>query len=132
MAIYAIGAYYDEDVSQDFIESNLIGVGWNNTEAPELHQFIMSLKVGDIVYLKSYSPSSSDIIVKGVGYIIDNIIITRTESGGLVNCGRNVRWIFTELFRIPKPIEKNNVRANAMYEEFHPEVQRVVLEHFRV
>ena len=37
---FGVGAYYDEDVSQDFIQANLVGVGWDVTEAPELHQFM--------------------------------------------------------------------------------------------
>jgi hypothetical protein len=49
MAIFGVGAYYEEDVSQAFIQANLVGVGWDATDAPELHQFMRSLKVGDIV-----------------------------------------------------------------------------------
>ncbi|MBX8575217.1 hypothetical protein [Pseudomonas cichorii] len=72
MAIFAIGAYYDKDVSHNFINNNIAGPGWGSVEAPELHQFIRSLKVGDIVYLKSASPSSPDIIVKGIGVITND------------------------------------------------------------
>lgn len=28
MAIYGVGAYYDRDVSTDFINQNIVGVGW--------------------------------------------------------------------------------------------------------
>ena len=56
-------ASYDEtDVSGDFIKNNIAGPLWDNLVAPELHQFVNSLKVGDIVYIKSYSPKSNDII----------------------------------------------------------------------
>lgn len=51
MAIFAVGAYYNEDVSNDFIENNIAGPGWTEDVAPELHQFISSMKVGDIIYL---------------------------------------------------------------------------------
>ena len=129
MAIFGIGAYYDEDVSQNFIQANLVGVGWDAVDAPELHQFIRSLKVGDIVYIKAYPPGSSDIIVKAVGIITDDQERNRANSNTLVACGRNVHWIHTTEFRIPRPREKNNVRANTMYEEFHPEVQRIILQH---
>lgn len=125
MAIFGIGAFYDRDVSQDFVKENLVGIGWDVTDAPELHRFIISLKVGDIVYIKSYPPSSQDIIVKAIGIIIDDNIM----ANNLVSCGRNVRWLYTQEFRIPKPQEKNNVRANTLYEEFHPEVQRIILEY---
>ena len=125
MAIYAIGAYYDEDVSEEFITNNIAGPGWNISEAPELHQFLRSIKVGDIVYIKAFPPGSPDIIVKGIGIVTDDKLVTETN---VVSAGRNVKWLVTDSFRIPKPTEKNNVRLNTMYEEFHPVVQSAILE----
>ena len=124
MAIFAVGAYYDEDVSNNFINNNIACLGWSKTDAPELHQFVNSLKVGDIVYIKSASPSSKDIIVKAIGIVADDVLVT---SHSVVSAGRNIKWLVTEDFRIPKPKEKNNVRLNTMYEEFHPEVQKIIL-----
>jgi hypothetical protein len=127
MAIYGIGAYYDRDVSQDFIFGNFAGVGWNANEAPELHLFVASLKVGDIIYIKSAAPNSPDIIVRGIGFIRDNELLNLTTSLGLIEAGRNVLWRVTEEFRIPKPQEKNNVRLNTLYEEHHPSVQAEIM-----
>ena len=124
MAIFGIGAYYDEDVSDTFIIGNIAGPGWDIHKAPELHQFIRSLKVGDIVYIKSVPPSSPDIIVKGIGVVADEHLVTGSP---LVEAGRNIKWLITDHFRIPKPEEKNNVRLNTMYEEFHPAVQSAIL-----
>ena len=98
MAIFGIGASYEKgkkDVSQDFIEANLVGVG--HDDAPELHQFVRTLKVGDIVYIKSFSPSpkSPDIIVKGIGVIKDD---KKVKNRKLVSCGRNVKWVDTQKF----------------------------------
>lgn len=123
MAIYAIGAYYDHDVSPDFIRHNLAGVGWSSTDAPELHKYVASLKVGDIVYLKAASPSSPDIIVRGIGIVRDDTLLDAVATSNLVQAGRNIVWKFTQEFRIPKPRERNNVRLNTLYEEFHPDVQ---------
>jgi hypothetical protein len=36
MAIFGIGAYYDKDVSQEFIDNSIAGPGWDESEAPEL------------------------------------------------------------------------------------------------
>lgn len=125
MAIYAVGANHDgEDVSDDFISNNIAGPGWSNIDAPELHQFLRSLKVGDIVYIKSFSPSSPDIIVKAIGIITDDEVVTNSN---VVAAGRNIKWIVKDSFRISKPIEKYNVRLNTMYEEFHPTVQSEIL-----
>lgn len=128
MAIYGIGAYYDEDVSSDFITHNLAGTGWSFADAPELHKFIASLKIGDIIYIKAASPSSPDIIVRGIGIIRDDVLLTAASTSNLVEAGRNVDWKFTQEFRIPKPTERNNVRQNTLYEEFHPDVQAQIIQ----
>ncbi len=123
MAIYGVGAYYGYDVSQDFINSRIVGVGWSQTDAPELQEYFRSLKVGDIVYIKACAFGATNITIKAIGLIEDNIIV----SNQLVTTGRNVKWVFKNRFIIPKPIEKNNVRSNTVYEEFHPDVLREII-----
>jgi len=128
MAIFGIGAYYDgDDVSEEFIADNIIGTGWTITDAPELHEYFTTLKVGDIVYIKAAAFGSADISVKGIGVITDNIILT-TANHYLTQIGRNVRWLNTDKFVIPRPAEKNNVRSNTVYEEFHPVVQGEIIQ----
>ena len=124
MAIFGIGAFYEEDVSQDFIKKNLAGIGHSIEDAPELYQFMRTLKVGDVVYIKSVPRSNSDISVKGIGVIIDD----KEVKHELVTCGRHVKWMSKQEISIPNPRDKFNVRMNSMYEEFHPEVQRIILE----
>ena len=117
MSVFCIGANFNKkDISQDFIKQGIVGVVWNSNEAPELQDYFQSLKVGDIVYIKS-AFVNSDITVKAIGLIKDSLII---RNNGLVSTGRNVKWLFTEQFIIPQPKEKNNVRSNTIYEEFHP------------
>lgn len=127
MAIFGIGAYYAEDISAQFVASNIAGVGWTKDEAPDLHQFIRSLRVGDIIYIKAYPPGG-DLIIKAIGLITDDRLLTSVETHNLVTCGRNVQWISTPQFSLPVPQQKNNVRANTLYEEFHPVVQREILK----
>lgn len=126
MAIFGIGAFYDGDVSDEFIDNNLIGTGWTNVDAPELHEYFTTLKVGDIVYIKAAAFGSADITVKAIGIITDNVILTPTHHY-LTQIGRNIRWLHTEKFLIPRPAEKNNVRSNTVYEEFHPLVQQEII-----
>lgn len=124
MAIYGVGAFYDRDVSADFIKQNIVGVGWDSEDAPELQNYFQSFKIGDIVYIKA-AFGGNDITVKAIGIIRDNVII---RNNALVSTGRNVKWITTERFVIPRPHEKNNVRSNTVYEEFHPSVLSEILD----
>lgn len=125
MAIYGVGASYDRDVSPEFIRDNIIGTGWDDDEAPELREYFQSLKVGDIVYIKAVAFGANNITVKAIGLIRDNIILRNTN---LVSTGRNVKWLVTQRFLIPRPVEKNNVRSNTIYEEFHPEILRQIID----
>ncbi len=128
MAIYGIGAYYDgEDVSEEFIDDNVIGTGWTIDLAPELHVYFSTLKVGDIVYIKAAAFGSAEISIKGIGVITDNVILSITNHY-LTQIGRNVRWLNTDRFVIARPTEKNNVRSNTVYEEFHPIVQQEIIQ----
>ena len=127
MAIYGIGAYYDRDVSDEFILNKLIGTGWAVADAPELFEYFRSLKVGDIVYIKA-AQFGSNITVKAIGIITDNTILTGPSN--LIQIGRNVKWIHTTKFTVNRPVEKNNVRSNTLYEEFHPLVQKEIISRF--
>jgi hypothetical protein len=132
MAIYGVGAFFDGDVSDDFITNSLVGVGWDENDAPELQEYFKSLKVGDIVYIKSKPIGRADITVKGIGIIRDNAILTIKDKNGLINTGRNVEWLTTDHFVIPRPTEKNHVRENTIYEEFHPEVQKEIFKRIKM
>ena len=129
MAIYGIGAYFDRDVTDEFIKKELVGIGYDRGDAPELHEFIKALKVGDIVYIKSYSPSAENILVKGVGIITNSELITPQNTEDLIKIARHVRWLSIQQFEIKPPIERNNVRRNTMYEEWHPTVQNEIMMH---
>lgn len=127
MAIYGVGAFYDEDVSSQFIAAGIAGIGWSRDDAPDLHQFMRSLKIGDIVYIKAQRPGS-DLTVKAIGLVTTDEV---SEVPGLAKCARTVRWISTETFTVPVARQKNNVRNNTLYEEHHPAVQMAILERIR-
>jgi hypothetical protein len=132
MAIYGVGFKFgDDDVSGDFFSKNLVGTGWGVNDAPDIHRFFISLKAGDIVYLKSAGPGTK-IAVKAVGIIKDDDIHDE-QTSLVVQIGRSVRWVSKRQFDIPKPAdEKNNVRSNTIYEEYHPEVQAQILGEFPI
>ncbi|MDR1419473.1 MAG: hypothetical protein LBI86_03785 [Treponema sp.] len=126
MALYGFGSDIEGDVTNDFIQQNIAGIGWSKNDAPDLHQLVRSLKAGDIVYLKK-AAFNTDIYVKAVGIITDDTILGNTACP-VIQIGRNVRWISDCNFTISKPgNEKNNVRSNSVYEEFHPDVQKKIL-----
>lgn len=130
VAIYGIGANFGGiDVSKNFLHSGVAGVGWNWTDAPDLHNYIDSIRKGDIIYIKSCN-FGSDICVKGIGIVTDNTSVGTTSIGGkhFIHSGKRVDWLNKSTFVIPKPYGKNNVRSNSVYREFHPDVIKEILK----
>lgn len=122
MAIFGIGAIYDRDVSDDFIERGVACVGWPESEAPALHEILRCLKVGDIIYIKT-APIGKGLRVKGVGIVINNTVKVIENLGK----GVFVNWIWKGYETIGEINDKYNVRNNTLYEEFNKDVQNYIL-----
>lgn len=131
MAIYAVGFTYQNpngahDRSSDFLTNGIVCIGWDITDAPDLHNLMKTFQTGDIVYLKKWDIGSSSVFVRAIGFIKDEEI---KSPSNLDTIGRNVVWKFTDPkgFTI-KPDGKNNVRTNSIYQEFDPIVQKAIFK----
>jgi len=122
MSIYGIGATYDRDVADEFVNNNVACVGWDITDAPSLHEILKLFKVGDIVYIKS-SPIGQGLRVKAIGIITDNQIRNVPNLG----TGVGVKWIWTGHENFGTIDDKYNVRNNTLYEEFNKNVHTKLL-----
>jgi len=123
MAVFGIGAYYDCDVSSDFVNEECACIGYGKTEASSLYEMLRRIKKGDIIYIKSYAIKNSTVVIKAIGYVIGRDIKefnfpNSTESMGF---GRKILWkrVFEEndeWIRVPLADEdkKNNV-YNSFY-----------------
>ena len=128
MAIHGVGAYFgDHDVSSEFIRRKIVGIGWSITDAPDLHEYIKSLKIGDIVYIKS-APPTGDFSIKAIGIISSGVILNDVAlSNDTVSIAREVKWVSKRKF-VPKlGKEKSRVRQNSFFEEYNPLVQKQII-----
>lgn len=57
MAVYGVGAYYDEDVTKDFINNNCFCIGYGKSDATTLYEMLRRAKIGDIIYKIIFSKS---------------------------------------------------------------------------
>ena len=123
MAIFGVGAHYDEDVTDQFVNEGLICVGWSEDEAPPAHGILRHLRTGDIVFIKSFAPHVG-LTIKAVG------LVTEGKPRGvqdLRSCVA-VRGVWRGEVRIGKLSDKWPVRSVTIYEEHHPEVQSQIIE----
>ena len=124
MAIYGIGASYDgKDVSAEFLRDGVACVGWSQTDAPTLHQMLSHVKVGDIIYIKSFPPNIG-LIIKAVGVVIGNAVTEHSTLGSAVR----VRWEWQGDLRVGKVDDKYPIRGITIYEEHNFDIQSQVIQ----
>ena len=73
MTVYGIGAYYDKDVSSEFITHNFACIGWSYDASPYLHEMMLRFKIGDIVYIKTFTPQLG-LTINAVGVVVDSCL----------------------------------------------------------
>ena len=127
MAIFGIGAQFEEDVSQEFLKRGCACVGWDEDTAPPAHGILRHLRTGDIIFIKSFAPQVG-LTVKAVGVVTEGRVRSYPgiESGDRL--GVPVRWVWDGEVRIGKLEDKWPVRSVTIYEEHHPVVQSRVIE----
>ena len=124
MAIYGIGAFYENDVSNKFLSKGVACVGWDSDDAPSLHRILKQINVGDLIYIKSHPPDLG-LTIKAVGIVVDDEV--KPVKG--LGTGVGVKWIWRGSKFIGKMDDKYTpVRNITLYEEFNPDVQKKVIE----
>lgn len=125
MAVWGIGSYYkgtlNPDKTDDFIKENCAFIGWDYDNAPSLHYMLSTVKLGDIVYIKSFIPKSKTLHIKAVGIVNDvNKNISRELGTGI-----GVKWkddFESMKIEITEKVFKNNVYNNTLFEEYDAEI----------
>ena len=123
MAIFGIGAYYNRDVSNNFLEQGCACVGWSEENAPPAHAILRHVRVGDIIFIKSFTPNDG-LTIKAVGLVREG----RVRTFGGLGDGIPVRWVWNGEVRLGRLDDKWPVRTVTIYEEYHPDVQNRVME----
>ncbi|HMW08730.1 MAG TPA: hypothetical protein PKL30_24935 [Leptospiraceae bacterium] len=125
MAIYGIGYNYNgnQDKSSEFISYNCVCVGWEKDEAPAVFKMLNQVRIGDYIYLKTRNIQNKTLIIKGISIVTEEGIKKFSFGNGL-----SVKWIWqgSETFSLTDNAQFN-VYNNTFYEEFHPEIQKLIV-----
>ena len=139
MAVFGAGAYYDVDVTTDFIEGECFCIGYEKKDASALYEMFRRIKIGDIIYLKSFNMGkkgeAGKIFIKAIGFVVGQSIKPLPFSDGDdMGYGRKVKWIkdFSnreDWFEIElnDGERRNNVYANTLYEEYSARIIESVI-----
>ncbi len=141
MAVFGAGAYYDEDVTMDFIERKCFCIGHEKEDASALYEMLRRIKIGDIVYLKSFNHGkkgeSGKLFIKAIGFVVGQGIksFTFPKSDDDMGYGREVMWVKKYVNREDwieielEPEERvNNVYANTLYEEYSARIIKKMIK----
>lgn len=129
--IYGIGTTYGatDEKFPEFVAAGTICIGWEEAEAPAIHQLFAHIAVGDIVFAKSFPPRQG-LFIKGVGIVTSPELYRFPNIEGV---GRAVRWVWTALEgRQMESMGRLNdhydyFRGGTLFQEFGPRVQEKVI-----
>lgn len=107
-----------------FWNENVACVGWDKRESPSLHNMIKHIKVGDIIYIKTYQPDRG-LTIKAIGLVVEDNVLRIDNVGDA--CLR-MKWVWKGKELMGKIEDRYNVRRNTLYEEFNSEVQERVID----
>ena len=140
MAIYGAGSKWGQEQTEmktKFFKEEKFILGWNDESAEDIYEALSSLKVGDIIYLKSNQPGSRTIRVKGIGIVVSSFMqcilngeLSTDEINDWESLFIKVKWIKQEEFTIKILSTKGkltNIRAASFYEEYLPHVQQEII-----
>ncbi|MBQ9226132.1 MAG: hypothetical protein IJ177_08095 [Fibrobacter sp.] len=131
---YGIGAAYSsgtEDHASTFISKGIACIGWNSKDAPAFHEMLRQINIGDIVFLKSFSPKAG-LYIKAIGLVTSSRILQPSETANL-GYAREVAWKFhatrqSNWLWLGRLQDKYDfMRGGTMYIEMNPDVQARIL-----
>jgi hypothetical protein len=129
MPIYAIGARMsDEDVTDLFLEHNVVGSDWDPT-GTGVHAQFRNLRIGDLVFLKRAAPGHP-LTVLGIGVIsTERVHKTFQQYRGTF---RDVLWLWQgDAFDINPSHGLGQMRFNTIFQEPDPVVTQIVIAALR-
>jgi hypothetical protein len=136
MAIYGIGAIWDDDKLSEFIRDGKACVGWWPDDSSALYHILKGVKTGDLIYIKSSPPGS--LYIKAVGMVTDDNSYSydnNAASSGVKNCIK-VKWMWTgqEVIEIKNTSSRDKgdpyvcgVYRLTLYEEHNEIIQQKIL-----
>ncbi|NLU08819.1 MAG: hypothetical protein GXW91_11450 [Clostridiales bacterium] len=133
MSIYGIGASFEGKYNKqkEFISKGCACIGWEEYQAPALYKVLKKVNIGDLMYIKSMSIATKELLIKAVGVVTDNnITFYKDTVGSYLGNGVKVNWLWNDEKRIKISDEmyRYNVFNNTLYEEFNSDIQKLVVK----
>lgn len=83
MAIWGMGANFSIKDNQldNFIRENFVCIGWSEQEQPKYYELMKKIKIGDIIYIKSFYITTNPMKIKAIGVVTDTFKNSNSHQG---------------------------------------------------
>lgn len=130
MAIWGMGSCFEERKEQinNFIKGEFVCLGWRREQKPEYFKMLENIKLGDIIYIKSFFIPTEPMTVKAICVVTETMKNSNSHSG-YEQCDNQigVKWLSTNL---DKKITINSMikeRKSSIFRETDSAIAKDVL-----
>ncbi len=128
MAIWGFGYKYEAgtyDKSEEFISQGLVCSGWGKSNIYVFQQ-LKQIKIGDIVFLKTYDKKAYKLRIKAIGIVVSNDIQDYPDLGSCLK----VKYLkkYTDPLEIEVDDRVPHIRTATLYEELNPKICQTILK----
>lgn len=130
MAVWGIGSCFEERKEQldNFINGEFVCLGWRREEKPEYFKMLEEIKLGDIIYVKSYFIPTEPMTVKAICVVTETLRNSNSHNG-YEQCDNEigVKWLSTNLNK-KIPIDSMfKERKSSIFKESNSAIIRDIL-----
>lgn len=130
--VFGVGATYDDgsiDQFSSFINHNIICVGWDETTAPAFHAMLAGMSVGDVVFIKSFSPKVG-LYIKAIGVVASSSVISTPFGKARRVLWKHVAKTKDDWLKFGRMYDKYDfMRGGTLYPEYNPDIVRKILQY---
>lgn len=130
--VFGVGATFDDgsiDHFLSFVNHNIICVGWEEDVAPAFHAMLAEMSVGDVVFIKSFSPKVG-LYIKAIGVIATSEVFVSPFGKARKVLWKHVATNKDDWIKFGRMYDKYDfMRGGTLYPEYNPHIVRRVLDY---
>lgn len=139
MAIWGVGAKFGswDNKLDSFVKESFWCTGFKEQEKPEVYEMIKSIKIGDVVYVKSLALNSNIMNVRGIGIVTESFKNLNSHKG-FESCGNEigVKWLIAEskqpLFQEKITDKYINERKTTIFKEYNRDIIKRIINQLNI
>lgn len=130
MAIWGMGSHFggSENQIDSFLNENFVCLGYTKKTAPDLIDMMKEIKIGDIIFIKSFKIGSNLMHINAIGIVTEEFKCSNSHKG-YENCDNEigVKWFVKEKLETVLVDDKYKQRKTSLFLEYNKDVQKIIV-----